>query len=288
VRVSVDFFMANLQMFYQGDLGLNEALARQSADDRNYQRRWVRRGGYADYYHYSTAEIGDDRVATTIDTTRVYFGQWQTTAVSQNPSLAWLLGVKSQKAQTTLIEDDPKTISSQGSNNCQFTISFESGTFYEGNRNLSNGPGEIQYKGRTYLGLGFTVSGTTRGGGGIGRIGSQVNPDNPTGQWTLDQYTSNYAKQNGEFVTIGGRSQQGGEAWQDIDLTGFHFATNWTNRFSRYDHPSLAAGVPNTYKNQAFLIKVFRGKEVCQAEFHIIQRGDVIHWGRGGQGVWPN
>lgn len=189
--------------------------------------------------------------------------------------------------QKTLTEDDPKTISSQGSKNCQFTISFESGTFYEGNRNLPNGPGEIQYMKRAYLGLGFTVSGTTRGGGGIGRIGSEVNPSNPKGQWTLDQYTSNYSKQNGEFVTIKGRVQQGGGAWQDIDLTGYHFATDWTNRFSRYDHPALLAGVPDTYKNQAFLIKVFRGKEVCQAEFHIIQRGNEIHWGRGAQGVWP-
>lgn len=194
---------------------------------------------------------------------------------------------KSNKPQNTLIQDDPKTISSQGSKNCQFTISFESGTFYEGDRNLPNGPGEIQYKGRAYLGLGFTVSGTTRGGGGIGRIGGEVNPSNPKGQWALDQYTSNYSKQNGEFVTINGRVQQGGEAWRDIDLTGYHFATDWTNKFSRYDHPALRAGVPDTYKNQSFLIKVSRGKDVCQAEFHMIQRGNEIHWGRGAQGVWP-
>lgn len=99
--------------------------------------------------------------------------------------------------------------------------------------------------------------------------------------------TSNYSKQNGEFVVIDGKSQQGGEAWRDIDLNGYHFATDWTNRFARYDHPSLRAGIADTYKNQSFLIKVQRGKENCQAEFHMVQRGNEIHWGSGAQGVWP-
>ncbi len=102
----------------------------------------------------------------------------------------------------------------------------------------------------------------------------------------MDQY-SNYAKQNGEVVKIDGRIQAGGEAWQDINLDGYHFATSWTNRFSRYDHPSLLANVADTYQNQSFLIKVYKGNEVCQAAFHIIQRGNTIHWGRGGEGIWP-
>jgi hypothetical protein len=189
--------------------------------------------------------------------------------------------------QKSLTQDDPKTISIRGSKNCKFTISFESGTFYENNPSLPNGPGEITVNKNRFVGLGFTVSGTTQGGGGIGRIGGQVNPANPKGQWTLDQYTSNYSKQNGEFALIDGRSQQGGESWRDIDLTGYHFATDWTNRFSRYDHPSRRAGIGGTFKNQSFLIKVHRGKETCQAEFHIVQRGNEIHWGSGAQGVWP-
>jgi hypothetical protein len=188
----------------------------------------------------------------------------------------------------TLTQDDPETITSKGSKNCKFTISFKSGTFYENNPNLPNGPGEVQYRGKTYFGLGFTVEGKTHGGGGIGRIGSHANPNNPKGQWTLDLYTSSYAKQNGAFVKAeDGRLQQGGEAWQDIDLTGFHFATDWTNKFSRYDHPSLLPNIPDTYKNQSFLIKVFRGNELCQAEFHIVQRGNSLHWGKGAQGKWP-
>jgi hypothetical protein len=189
--------------------------------------------------------------------------------------------------EQALSQDDPETISSKGSKNCRFIISFKAGTFYDNNTNLPNGPGEIQFRGRTYLGLGFTVSGTTRGGGGIGHIGSQVNPSNPKGRWTLDQYTSNYAKQNGEFVTIDSRVQQGGNAWQDIDLTGYHFATDWSNKFSRYDHPSLPANIADTYKNQSFFIKVFKGNEFCEAEFHIVQRGNTIHWGNGAQGKWP-
>jgi hypothetical protein len=191
------------------------------------------------------------------------------------------------QSQKVLTEDDPETISSEGSSNCKFTISFKSGTFYENNPDLPNGPGEIHRYGHTYFGLGFTVTGTTRGGGGIGRIGTEVNPSNPKGTWTLDQFTSNYAKQNGQFVRIAGRLQQGGPAWPDIDLTGYHSATDWTNRFTRYDHPSLLANIAHTYKNQAVGFKLSRGNQVCHAEFHIIQRGNALHWGRGGQGIWP-
>jgi hypothetical protein len=189
--------------------------------------------------------------------------------------------------QNTLTEDDRTKISSQGSKNCQFTISFKSGTFYDKNPNLPNGPGDIQVNGRAYTGLGFTVSGTTRGGGGIGHIGGEANPSNPKGEWTLDQWTSNYAQQNGRFVVIDNRIQQGGNSWRDIDLKGYYFATDWSNRFSRYDFPSLLAGVPDTFKNQSFLIKVYRGNQTCQAGFHIIQRGNEIHWGPGAEGVWP-
>lgn len=103
----------------------------------------------------------------------------------------------------------------------------------------------------------------------------------------MDQYTSNYAKQNGEFVKIDGRLQQGGPAWRDINLTGYHFATDWTNSFSRYDHPALRAGIADTYKNQSFLIKVYKGKQNCQAAFHIVQRGNEIHWGEGAEGKFP-
>jgi hypothetical protein len=188
--------------------------------------------------------------------------------------------------QKPLTQDDPETIPSEGSKNCRFTISFKSGTFYDNNRALPNGPGEIRHEGRTYVGLGFTVSGSTRGGGGIGRIGAHANPSNPNGEWNLDQFTSSYAKQDGEFVKIQGRIQQGGEAWRDIDLRGYYFATDWSNRFTRYDHPALPPN-PTTYKNQSFLIKVYRGREVCQAEFHVIQRGNTIHWGRGARGIWP-
>ena len=84
-----------------------------------------------------------------------------------------------------------------------------------------------------------------------------------------------------------GRPQNGGNAWRDISLKGYYSATDWTNKFTRNDHPAVRANVPDTYKNQSFLFKVFKGREVCQASFHIVQRGNTIHWGRGAVGVWP-
>jgi YD repeat-containing protein len=198
-----------------------------------------------------------------------------------------VVGYQLDSPESSLIQDDPETILSEGSPNCSFTISFKSGTFYDNETIYPNGPGEVVQNGITYFGLGFTVEGKTKGGGGIGHIGADVNTSNPKGKWTLDQYTSNYAKQNGDFVRIDGRLQRGGDAWRDITLKGVHFATDWTNRFARYDHPSLLANVADTYKNQAFMIKVFNATEACEAEFHIVQRGNTIHWGRGGQGIWP-
>ena len=67
VRVSLDDFIQNLQIFYHGDLGLNEAIAKESANYRNYQRRWV------------PGREEDES------------GRWETTAVSNMPSLTWLI-----------------------------------------------------------------------------------------------------------------------------------------------------------------------------------------------------
>jgi len=82
VRVSLDDFIQNLQIFYHGDLELNEAIAKQSANDRNYQRRWVT--GYEDQPGY-----------------------WQTTAVSITPPLSSLIGYDLQNPQDRL--NDAKT-----------------------------------------------------------------------------------------------------------------------------------------------------------------------------------
>jgi hypothetical protein len=226
-----------------------------------------------------------------------YSGYLPADAVYEGEGFAWSSsGAASSEAegsiklksepQNPLTQDDPETIQSEGSKNCAFTISFESGRFYNNDKTLPIGRGQIKRKSGSFFGLGFLVQGKTLTGGGIGRIGTQVNPNNPKGQWTLEQYTSSYAKQDGKFVVIEGRPQHGGPAWIDINLRGYYFATDWTNRFDRYDHPALPPN-PTTYKNQAFLIKVYKSNEVCQAAFHIIQRGNTIHWGKGGQGIWP-
>ena len=71
VRVSLDDFIQNLLIIFNGELGLNEALAGQSANDVNYERRWV---------PYENT------------------GYWETSALSLTPSLAWL-GFETQDLQ---------------------------------------------------------------------------------------------------------------------------------------------------------------------------------------------
>jgi hypothetical protein len=88
-----------------------------------------------------------------------------------------------------------------------------------------------------------------------------------------------------KFVEIDGRLQTGGPAWRDINTGGIYDATS-SSTFSRYDFPSLRSN-DTTFKNQSFLIKVYNENKVCQAAFHIIQRGNAVHWGRGATGIWP-
>jgi YD repeat-containing protein len=87
IRVSLDDFIQNLQIMFKGDLGLNEALARQSANDANYQSRWVP----------DDPEIHPERGES---------GDWEAGALSWMPSLAWL-GFEIQKSQTPR---DPRSI----------------------------------------------------------------------------------------------------------------------------------------------------------------------------------
>ncbi|HET8669352.1 MAG TPA: hypothetical protein VFM05_01640 [Candidatus Saccharimonadales bacterium] len=166
------------------------------------------------------------------------------------------------------------------------TVSFKLGTFYENNSNLPNGPSNVTVDGLTYFGLGFTVSGTVRGGNGIGQIGYWQNRENPKGKWIMQQWTSSYATKNGQIMTVQRRRQAGGEAWMDLDPGGIYSAPANSNRYSRYDHPSIRGEA--LFKNQSFFIKVYKGDKVCSAAFHIVQRGNTIHWGRGAVGVWPN
>jgi hypothetical protein len=189
--------------------------------------------------------------------------------------------------QNTLVQDDPETIPGErNTRDCTLSVSFKSGTFYENNSNYPNGRSNVTVDGITYFGLGFTVSGTVRGGNGIGQIGYYENSENPKGKWIMEQWTSSYATSKGQILTVQGRRQTGGDAWMDLDPKGIFSAAANSNRYSRYDHPSIRGEV--LFKNQSFLFKVYNGDKVCYAAFHIVQRGDTIHWGKQAVGIWPN
>ena len=86
-------------------------------------------------------------------------------------------------------------------------------------------------------------------------------------------------------MTVQGRRQTGGEVWMDLDLNGIFSAPQNSNRFSRYDHPSIRGEA--FFKNQSFFFKVYNGDKMCSVAFHIVQRGNAISWGEGAIGVWP-
>jgi hypothetical protein len=61
---------------------------------------------------------------------------------------------------------------------------------------LPNGPTWTtgNFGGKAY-GLGFTFAGAITDGS-VGKIGAEPNPDNPKGQWTMDQWIEDYVKIN--------------------------------------------------------------------------------------------
>jgi hypothetical protein len=181
---------------------------------------------------------------------------------------------------------DPPTIPSRGnSENCRFTITFEKGTYYQGLLQFPNGVSGIVVidpdgNKHTVFGLGFTVSGSVTSGG-IGHVGAHPNPQNPNGTWTIDQWTSSWNQRDGRFVVVEGRPQTGGPAWRDINPQVPFKA--YDNTFSWYDLPSDEGWGINRFQN--FSVKVHRGDEYCQADFHFtkIQRGPgyEVHWAEG-------
>jgi YD repeat-containing protein len=245
-------------------------------------RRWVDPSSHRKPIH--PADPDDDDIVR-IYTDKEKLSGWEEWDVYLK--LLWVVKTPiSQGPQKPLVQDDPETIQGDSNTNaCTLTVSFKSGTFYEKNSNQPNGPSNVTVNGRTFFGLGFTVSGTVRGGNGIGRIGYYQNPENPKGRWIMEQWTSSYAMSKGEILTVQGRRQIGDEAWMDLDLNGIFSAPANSNKYSRYDHPSIAGEA--LFKNQSFFVKVYNGDKVCYAAFHIVQRGNTIHWGKGAVGVWP-
>jgi len=125
VRVSLDDFIQNLQVFYKGDLGLNEAIAKESANDRNYQRRWM-----------PGREEGEP-------------GHWQTSAVSITPSLSWFIGsdpqnpVYTQEQIKTAVGNCTKALFNVSMVDFQASARGRNGSFDGRNLNVSN-PGNQQ------------------------------------------------------------------------------------------------------------------------------------------------
>ena len=89
---------------------------------------------------------------------------------------------------------------------------------------MPNGPST--YDGN--FGLGFTVSGTVTGGGGVGKIGNDTNPDNPKGKWTMYQYVSDYIESNGQVLR---------DKLFEPDLNTKSYYGAGKSAFSWYDHP---------------------------------------------------
>ena len=99
VHVPLDTFMDVLQVAFQGNLGLNEALARQSANDANYRRRWVPHAATEDN-NVDEVEEGDIVVIA-----GVLDGHWEVTAIATTPSLAWLGGFPQKTSDPRSIFD---------------------------------------------------------------------------------------------------------------------------------------------------------------------------------------
>jgi hypothetical protein len=175
-------------------------------------------------------------------------------------------------------EDDPVI---QGENNgkrCGIIVTFKPGTTHE-STGLPNGPSTIRYNGLPNFGLGFSVSGWVDSGG-IGTIGVDertgrkvTNPENPTGRWSLEQWTHSWIGENGRTIVEK-------KTFSDLPLDEAGL-TAAGNMFGFYDHPGGPPPSSGSSRFENHLIKVYSGKTVCEVRFHFIQRGNTIHWGKG-------
>jgi hypothetical protein len=178
-------------------------------------------------------------------------------------------------------EDDPDTLKSAPSVDCNISVSFKQHTFFQGDPNYPNGPNAYMY-GDFGFGLGFTVTGSVKSGG-IGNIGGfptpVTNPENPKGVWTIQQWVSDYAKAN-DSVMI---NDQGARRDQ-LDIAPL---TIKGNKFSWWDQPGQPnQGVKSYWRSSNFTVKVYNGSKQCEVKFHFIMTftstgGWDIHWGSG-------
>jgi hypothetical protein len=188
-----------------------------------------------------------------------------------------------QSQQKPITENDPNVL--QGENNgeaCGIVVTFTPGTSYPDKtlpdgKPLLNGPSTIPgpHTGLPLFGLGFSVNGWVDGGG-IGRIGSDTagvaNPANPKGRWTIDEETS-------AWIGLDDKKQEERATFSDISLDVPYKAVG--NTFSWYDHPGTTYWPANYNRFENHIVKVYKGKTVCEVKFHFIQHGSTIHWGAG-------
>jgi len=183
------------------------------------------------------------------------------------------------EAQKHVTEDNPPVL--QGDNNgteCGVTVTFTPGTTYPGT-SFPNGPSTVTHNGGPNFGLGFSVSGWV-GSGGIGTIGVNIttgqkvpNPNNPLGLWSLEQWTNSWMGENGK--TIAER-----KTFPDLPLNEAGLKAVG-NTFGFWDHPGGPPPSSGFSRFENHLIKVYSGKTVCEVQFHFIQIGNKINWGRG-------
>lgn len=181
-------------------------------------------------------------------------------------------GLVSGGSEGVLPQDtNPATLSAPKSKDCNLTVNFQVGTFYQGNGDLPNGPGEYidrsdNPEGIAIFGVGFTWEGYVASGG-IGHIGGATNPENPNGQWTMDQQVNTYLKIDGVVL-------MDSSTHRDITLQAFFDADG--NQYSRWDHPGngIPADAPfkSLYRRSNFVVKVYNGNTGCRVDFHTISR----------------
>jgi len=180
----------------------------------------------------------------------------------------------------SVTENDAITL--QGENNgkqCGVVVTFKPGTAHKGT-GLPNGPSTVTYKGQPNFGLGFSVEGWVSEGEGIGTIGVNAttgkkipNPWNSKGLWSLEQWTHSWIGENGKPIVAK-------QTFPDLPLDEAGI-TATGDSFGFYDHPGGPPPSAGLRRFENHVIKVYKGRTVCEVKFHFIQTGNKIHWGPG-------
>jgi hypothetical protein len=190
-----------------------------------------------------------------------------------------VVGYELDSPQNSGVTDDRKTIDNKGTGqNCDVSVSF-SGDSINGMKN-----GENYFHGQP--GLGFTVSISGLGSGGIAKLGE--NEVDPKGSWVLQQLmnVTYWTLRQRDITPLTGHVK----TWSD-HVHPASIIRNDTRSGGWIDHPG-----PNL-RNEAgqllishhskwnFLIKAFNGNKQCFVGFHaeMTFRNGVFtaHWGPG-------